>query len=66
MIGSELTNPDPIQRKFANEQFLNVIEWLNQNNPFGCPTQPLFPTEDVGIDEKNRACEWNKKMPMDR
>ncbi len=66
MIGSVITNPDPVQREFANKQFLDVIEWLKQNNKYGCPTQPLLPTEDGDEENKKRAYEWNCNMPMDR
>lgn len=66
MLGSKLTNPNAIQREFANRQFLDVIDWLNRHNPYGCPTQPLLPTEDGSEIDKEYAHKWNRNMPMDR
>lgn len=66
MLGSKLTNPDPVQRKRVSDAFLDIIDWLDRNNPFGCPTQPLLPTEDGDWLDKDYAYEWNRNMPMDR
>jgi radical SAM superfamily enzyme YgiQ (UPF0313 family) len=66
MIGSELTHPDINQRLFANEVYLKTISWLNKFNPFGCPTQPLLPSEDGNSMERQIAITWNESAPMDR
>ena len=66
MIGSEITHPDKEQREFANKVYMKTVEWLNTNNPFGCPTQPLLPTEDGDEAQRQAALEHNQNMPMDR
>lgn len=66
MLASELTHPDKEQRDFVNWQYRGIIRWLVKNNPYGCPSIPLLPTEDGGEAKRRRAYSYNESVPMDR
>ena len=65
-VPSELSHPDEQQRTFLTNQYLSLIDWLNEHNPHGCPTQPLLLTEEGSYEDRIFAEIWNKTMPMDR
>lgn len=66
MFGSKSTHPNTLQRWQANIAYGISIIFLNLFNPYGCPTNPLLPTQQGNRWWRKFAEWWNQLMPGDK
>lgn len=65
-LASPATHNDRRQRATANIAFFATTMALKVMSPYGCPTQPLFPTVSVARPWRIVGRAWNRLMPQDR
>ena len=65
-LGSPLTHPNWRLRWLGNASYLSTVAVLKVISPYGCPTQPLLPTETIARPLRPFARIWNRLMPADK
>jgi hypothetical protein len=65
-LASPATHADRQQRIAANAAFFATTMALKVVSRYGCPTQPLLPTESVSWPQRVIGRVWNRLMPQDR
>lgn len=65
-LASPATHADRQQRIAANIAFFATTMVLKAVSRYGCPTQPLLPTESVSLPQRVIGRAWNRLMPQDR
>lgn len=65
-LASPATHADRKQRIAGNIAFFATTVALKAVSRYGCPTQPLLPTESVSLPQRVIGRTWNRLMPQDR
>ncbi|MEK7632870.1 MAG: radical SAM protein [Patescibacteria group bacterium] len=65
-FGGNITHPNWKQRAVANLSYAASVAYLKLFSPFGCPTQPLLPTQSIPRPLRPFARLWNRALPGDK